>query len=353
MEELGPRIKEIANRITSAENKRRELAAFLRDANPEFGLINKLEPDSLEDVKIVGVDGGIAKKSLHGFDCMLVRAAGVCFHYKDRKIKGVEYLPSRLPVPRPEIIEALSDLDWTYFTSISRQRLELKTAIECIDKFQPDVLLMDGSIVPHQSNRPSSSSSVYGDYGEMISDYKGLYKKAKDSNVALLGVIEDSRGDSFCRIVKDEMLSKPNNPLLPEIREVLDKTRDTNLLFWVLEKGEKSRTFPYSERPEDHPALKELGDMGKDVSSFYLKTAKYDRPIRVDFLGKVDENHLASVLLAVSGHHSGYGLPAPLIEADNVAKLSENEINNFYSHILSFTGNSPSIMGLRRDQRPF
>ena len=80
--------------------------------------------------------------------------------------------------------------------------------------------------------------------------------------------------------------------------------------------------------------------------------------LMVDFLCNNEDpigvaDRLSSVLLSVSGHHSGYGLPAPLIEADNVAKLSDQEVENFYSHILSFAGNIPSVMKLRRDQRPF
>lgn len=353
MERLIPKIREIAERINSTEEKRKKLADFLKNVGPDFELIHKPKPDPLKDMRIVGVDGGVAKKSLHGFDCMLTRAAGVCFHYKEGKIEKVDYLPSRLPVPEPEVVEALSDLDWAYFTSISRQRLEVKTALDCIDKFKPDFLLMDGSIVPHYSDKPSRSSAVYNNYKELISDFKTLYKKAKDSDVHLLGVIEDSRGNSFCRMMREDVLARVKHNLTPEMEDVLEKTRDTNLLFWVLEKGERSKTFPYSKKPEEHPVLRDLGDLGKGVFSFYLKTAKFDRPIRVDFLRGRDENRIASVLLAISGHHSGYGLPATLIEADNVAKLSENEINNFYSHILGFAGNVPSLMRLRREQRPF
>ncbi|MCK4496872.1 MAG: DNA double-strand break repair nuclease NurA, partial [Candidatus Aenigmarchaeota archaeon] len=172
MERLIPKIKEIAQKINSTEEKRKRLAGFLKNMGPDFGLIHGLEPDPLKDLKVVGVDGGIAKKSLHGFDCMLVRAAGACFHYKQGKIEKVDYLPSRIPLPKPEIIEALSDMDWAYFTSISRQRLEVKTALDCIDKFKPDFLLMDGSIVPHYSDKPSRSSAVYENYKELISDCK-------------------------------------------------------------------------------------------------------------------------------------------------------------------------------------
>lgn len=344
-----PRIREIAEKISSDDEKRKELGKLLKKY-PGYGLVQRVGPDVLKHVKVAGVDGGIVKKSLHGFDCMLARAVAVCFNYRNGKVEGVDYFPSRVPVPEPEIIETLSEMDWSHFTSISRQRQEVRTAIECMDKFHPDVLLMDGSIVPHYSDIPSKSSMVYQDYMELVSDCKRLYKKSRDSGISLMGVIEDSRGDSFSRIVKD-IFAK--GELSPDMIRLLEKTRDTNLLFWALERGERSKTFPYSRNPEKHPVLRDFGELGKEIFSFYLKTAQLDRPVRVDFLKGKDEDYMASVLLAISGQHPEYGIPAPLIEADNVAKLSEDEINNLYSRILSFAGNSSGLMKLRRNQRPF
>lgn len=359
MDRLMPRIREIAERISSDEEKRRRVAELLRNIRPVAGneILRVVKPDPLRDLRVVGVDGGIVKKSLHGFDCMLVRAVGVCFHYRDGKVGKVEYLPSRIPSPEPEIVETLSDPDWAYFTSISRQRMEIRIASECMERFRPDMLMMDGSIVPHYADRPSKSSAVYDNYVELISDCKDLYKKAKGNGISLLGVIEDSRGDSFCRIVRDEVMAGMDEGFEPGMKDILDKTRDTNLLFWTLHKGESSRTFPYSRNPAQHPVLRDFGELGSEVFSFYLKTARLDRPVRVDFLRTGEkggnEDYIASVLLAISGQHSEYGLPAPLIEADNVAKLSESEINNFYSSMLSLAGNPPSLFRLRREQRPF
>ena len=68
---------------------------------------------------------------------------------------------------------------------------------------------------------------------------------------------------------------------------------------------------------------------------------------------KEAEDRLASVLLSISGQHSSYGFPSVLIEADAIARMSEQEVDNFYSHILTYAGNIPSVMKLRREQRPF
>ena len=358
MERLIPRIREIAQNIYQTESKRKRLASFLRDVGKETDILSSIETSTLENVRVAGVDGGLSKKSLHGFDCILVRAAAACFHYKSGKKIGVDYFPSRIPAPEADVLEALSDMEWAHFSSIMRQRVEVRTAISALEKLRPDILLMDGSIVPYYSDRPARTSNVYKQYASMLQDVVSLYRACLDKGVTLAGVIEDSRGVSYCSLINRDVMSRISHPLAVEMSQLLERTRDTNLLYWMLEKGQRSRIFPYSEKPDEHPVLRDFVELAKRVNSFYLKTADHDRPIRVDMLARSDDvigeaDELASVLAAISGHHSGYGLPAPLIEADNVAKLSEGEVEDFYSHILSFAGNIPSVMRLRRDQRPF
>jgi hypothetical protein len=358
MERLIPRIREIARNIHMTESKRKRLASFLKDVGEETEILSRLEPDPLEDIRVAGVDGGLSKKSLHGFDVILVRAAAASFHYRAGRKVGVEYFPSRMPAPEADVLEALSDLEWAHFSSIMRQQIEVRTAMQALEKLKPDILLMDGSIVPHYSDRPARTSGVYRQYDSMIGDFISLYRQCLQRGVTLAGVIEDSRGTSYCSMINRDILSKVDHPLTEEMRSLLERTRDTNLLYWVLDRGQRSRVFPYSERPEDHPVLRDFGELASQISSFYVKTAEHDRPIRVDMLARGSDiigeaDDLGGVLASISGQHSGYGLPAPLIEADNVAKLSDGEVENFYSHILSFAGNIPSVMRLRRDQRPF
>ncbi|MBI4173508.1 MAG: DNA double-strand break repair nuclease NurA, partial [Candidatus Aenigmarchaeota archaeon] len=97
----------------------------------------------------------------------------------------------------------------------------------------------------------------------------------------------------------------------------------------------------------------DLQGVADKIHTFYLKTSDFDRPLKVDFLGRGNAKAIASMLLSVSGHHPGYGFPAPLIEADNVACLQENEMSHFHSQIVRLVGNIPSVMTLRREQRPF
>lgn len=353
MDDFIPEVQRIAKRIADIEDKRKRLADFLKSINPRVKLKERSGEDPLEDLKILAVDGGIAKRPVHGFDLVLARAVGVLFHYKGGKAQSVRHFPSMLPHPRPFALEALSDLDYAYSTSIIRQTLEVERARECL-KEGPDILLMDGSIVPHYADRPSKSSQAYRNYMKLLEEWKGLYQDCLEKGVLLAGVIEDSRDVKFCMLVKNEILSCIEHNLVPELEKILDQTRDTNLLFWVLDRGERTRVFPYSPNPGEHQVLRNFPkSLAENIFTFYLKTAERDRPVRVDFLGKKNLERLSGILLAISGQHPGYGIPVPLIEADTSAKMSEDEMENFHSSIMSKAGGLPSIMRLRRDSRPF
>lgn len=351
--EMTPKIREIAERISEMESRRAKVADFLKGISRDIELKAAVKPDELKDIKIVGVDGGLVKKNLHGFDCILVRSAGVCFHYKNGSVKDVRYQPSKNPSPVPEMRDSLSDLDFIYFSSLMRMRSEIKTAVKCIEAFRPDVILMDGSIVPHYTTKPSKSAESYGLYREVVGLCRELFRVSQESGTILAGAIEDTRSSGFCEMVKEAILSGIKSEKAVEIGRLLDRTRDTSLLYLVLGKGERSIVFPYAKEPEQHMILKDLGKAAGNIHSFYIKTSQLDRPVKVDFLGRQNLGKLSSVMAAISGHNPYYGIPAPLIEADHVAKLSEEEMDRFYSRVCSFVGNLPSIMKLRRDQRPF
>jgi hypothetical protein len=187
----------------------------------------------------------------------------------------------------------------------------------------------------------------------MIEAYKKLFSIAEENKTILAGIIEDSRGTRFCEILNQSLV------FLPEVREarvLLEKTKDTNLLTYVLNYGERTFVFPYSPEPEKHPVLKEFGETGKKIYSFYLKAAEFDRPMRVDLLANSNVEEIASkissILLAIC-NSSTYAFPSVLIEADLRARLSEKEIEEFGLDLKSRLGNIASMLELRRKGRPF
>ncbi|TAL46900.1 hypothetical protein EPN87_04080 [archaeon] len=350
--ELTENLSQIIARI---EGERRVAADAIRKFNSqntltlsdevrENRLIIQALPSNLEGMKLAGIDGGLVKKSFHGLDLMLLRAVGVIFNYSNGL--NVDYYPESMPTPDPHtIIDPFSDIEFEINSNILRQIKEITTARETVEKYEPDIIFLNGSVIPHYTF-VDKSSLLYDNYKKMIEAYQKLFDTVKAKKTILAGVIEDSRGTRFC-----EVISKLELGMLPQTKLILQKTKDSNLLTYALQHGDRTMTFTYSS-DANHPILREFP--GETIMTFYLKTSEFDRPVRIDFLADkgLVADKIASVLLALSTH-AGYGMPSIIVEADQRAKLSEHDLEMFYMDILNRVGNLSGMMEQRRNNRPF
>ena len=294
--------------------------------------------------EIAGIDGGIVKKSFHGIDLILLRAVGVVYFYRDNELKKVTYYPEAIVEPEAKLVtEPYTEMEFELVSNIERQIKEINTAREVIEKFEPDFIFLDGSIVP-QYVYGQKGSLIFSRYIELINTYKSLFDSVKSRKTILAGVIEDSRGIRFCEITSS-LLNKGD-------RLILEKSRDTNLLEYILNKGERTTVFTYSSLPVIHPVLKEFPN--EKIYSFYLRTAEFDQPMRVDFLGDkgVVADEISSVLLQLTSSEV-YSIPSVLIEADQRAKLSETDLITFYNDLVDRLGVLSALREKRRNRRPF
>jgi len=367
MENFQERLDEIIDKIGYLESRRIKIGNFLKEINdsfkigpneeiPDSKIINKVSVREFKKMKVLGIDGGIVKHSYHGLDVMLMRSVGVKFEYTDGKLENVDYYPMSNPLPNPKIIfDSFSDIELNSCYNFERQIMEILTAIESMKEFGPDITLLDGSIIPHYV-QPPDNPILREYYKNLIETYKSMFEFSREKNIILAGVIEDSRGIKFCDILNRRVLPQVKLDITKELKLILEKTKDTNLLYYVLEKGERSCVFNYSQNPMVHPVLKEFENMNKYFYSFYFKTVDFDRPLRVDLLcfDNVLEvvEKLSSILMHMSGH-SGYGMPSVLIEADQRARLSEKDLEMFYSDLIVRLGNISTLFKMRRDTRPF
>ena len=356
----------LAKMISEMEGDRRNVGNFLKETNEltelkvdneiiETKIIHRINAAGLNGLKIAGIDGGLVKKSFHGIDLMLLRAVGVIYDYTNGGL-NVVYYPEAIPSPIPRAIsDPLDDLGFELNSNIERQIAEITTATEVLEKYEPDLLLLNGSVIPHYTFVPEKGSFVYVNYENMINAYNKLFEAVKSRKTILAGVIEDSRGTRFCEILS-KMMNTNFDPNLPsEFKLVLSRTKDTNLLTYTLNYGERTFVFPYSSETDKHPMLRNF-EVAKQIMTFYLRTAEFDRPLRVDFLadkGQTDAaDKIASILLALASN-SSYGTPSVIVEADQRAKLSENDLEMFYHDILNKAGNIESLLQHRRNLRPF
>jgi NurA-like 5'-3' nuclease len=367
MEDFHSRLNEIVEKINYMETNRIRIGKILREINDslEIGpneeildnkIINKIPIATNKKNSVLGIDGGIVKNSYHGLDLILTRAVGVNFIYDGNKLKKVDYFPSSNPQPNPQIVlDSFSDFELNSCFNFIRQLMEIDTTIESIRKMNPDITLLDGSVLPQYVTK-SDNPVLKEYYKKLIDKYKELFETSEKNQTILAGVIEDSRGIKFCDILLRRFLPEIKNIHSRELKLVLEKTRDSNLLYYVLEKGERSCIFNYSQNPSIHPLVKEFDKMSNNFFSFYVKTVEFDRPLRVDFFARENQlelaNKISNLLIQTSGH-SGYGLPAILIEADQRAKLTQKDLDLFYLDLINRIGNISGLFKMRREMRPF
>ncbi|MFH1285221.1 MAG: DNA double-strand break repair nuclease NurA [Candidatus Micrarchaeota archaeon] len=350
---MRPQIQEIISRINKLESERESLASLLRaDATLLFPdayereLVKPVAQPQL-NCKVAAVDGGLLAQEFHGCDLVLSRAVGVLFEYNEGKLISHSYHPASSPEPELAALESLDNHEFQWHKSLFRLKKELECARECIEKFRPHFLLMDGSLVPQISDIPSDTSEVRALYNEVISDYISLYESATRSKCALVGVIKDSRGKHFM-----SLLSKV---LTESAKETLARSTDTSFLHFLLNENERTFFFPYSTS-KGHQVLRDFGEWGTRIHAFYLRPSGDDRPLRVEFLSAnpIGEGEsIPQTILALSKISKNYAYPAVLIEADMRAALEPIEMERAYRELFMHTGMKTSILKLRRDSRPF
>ncbi|MCX8179160.1 MAG: DNA double-strand break repair nuclease NurA [Candidatus Aenigmarchaeota archaeon] len=320
---------------------------------PENKMIISVKGE-IENVNAVGIDGGIVKSSLHGLDLLVYRAVGVNFVYENKVLTKIDYHPSAIPEPdRATIIEALSEIDLAYCYNFIRQIKEIEIAIQSLEKFKPDLLLLDGSVIPHYITKPENEFAKEF-YKILLKKYKEFFEKSRKTVVA--GIIEDSRGNKFCDILIRRVFSSLPEVLSKDSVDIISRSRDSNVLHYMLEKGERTCIFNYTLDPQHHPIIKEFGKDAEKFMSFYVRTVEFDRPLRVDFIANDNPsetaNKISDFLIATSGN-ANYGLPAILIEADQRAKLRQEDLEIFYYDLINKSGNLSITLKLRRESRPF
>ncbi|MCX8197252.1 MAG: DNA double-strand break repair nuclease NurA [Candidatus Micrarchaeota archaeon] len=344
----GQELEKIARQIESISQERQQLASKLRQIQQlenllEERLYYKVESMRI-DAKVAAVDCGIVGEELHGFDFLVCRTAGVVFEYENGSPKKHSYYPSSLPKAHYDVMGGLENYEIAWHKGLVRLKSELSCAQEIVAKFQPDYLLLDGSIAPLVSDKPNEESGLFSLYQEVVQLYRKLYEQCFQSGCTLCGIIKDSRSRRFVELLGQIDFAK----------EKLRNATDSSFLFFLLNEGERTAAFRYSSSPSKHQVLKDLGEWAEKIASFYLRPAKEDRPLRVEFLaGPKTFSQIASFVHSLSCLHKAYAYPAILIEADLRAALDPEEFERAYSRLFSRLNSNPLLFRLRRRTRPF
>lgn len=319
---MEERLNDLANGIRASRLELARGAGAARKADP--GLVAKVERTPVS-LSVCAVDGGLLAHRMHGADIVVVRAVAVNFVYDGSALGSFSHHPGRNPPHEIEVRSSLDEHEANVFRSLIRLRSELSCALEALERYAPQLLLMDGSLLPLPSDRPSEDSELAPLFSEILALYERLFALSKEKGCLLLGVIKDSRSR---RLAKDLGFSCP----------------DTVLCEQLLEEGERTRGMPYSEEKGG----KGIAMLAEGINAFYIKPSRNGLPLRIEVLGD-GVDRAASLIFSLSAISENFAYPAILIEADLCAALDSTEMERIESSLSRLSGLRP----LRRNSRPF
>lgn len=347
---LDDSILDVARSWIARQSKLSEVATKVRELNIhsqdflEGNLIQKINSHKTNGL-FCAIDGGIVCEEFHGLDVAISRSNASCFSYEDSKLVKAQYYPKSRPDFEICAHSSLGQFEKMRFISLTRLKSELQCAINSLEEFSPNYLLLDGSIAPLMDDKPPEDSKLAPLYHELISIYKTLYSLCAQKNCALIGVTKDSRAKRLTDII---------SVCVPSHSESLSTCHDTVFLDHLLKKGERTTAFRYSGSPQKNPIFKDLGEFSQKILAFYLKPVEYDRPLRVEFLSNdLSFSQIADAISDLSAINPNYAYPAVLIEADLRAAIEPREVEQTFEHLASKIGHKQPILKLRRNSRPF
>ncbi|MHC1592343.1 MAG: DNA double-strand break repair nuclease NurA [Candidatus Helarchaeales archaeon] len=345
------------------------LGALVHSELNEIQLVHEVHPTNLVGLSVAGVDGGLISKSFHNFDLLLTRAVACIFHYqKDRPV--VQYITSESPRPFLRYnLKPLTRSESDLFANLERIACEIELARSIFDQCSPEIILLDGSILPVPADRPNASIEprLYRKYCSIMKNFEELYETCITNNTILAGCIKDTRSIRFIKFLgkliphlfnHQKSLDVDLSSLLRlDYRDVMDYLRDTEFLYSFLEVGERTAIMNFFENKSG--IINDLSEKFRTrLKLFYLKTVPHDLPMRVEFLALNGNpiktaRKLSAVLFPISSYHSKFGVPTVLIEADARARLSEYDLEFVYDILHDSVPGSLKLMKLRRERRPF
>ncbi len=334
-------------------------------AGSEF--VKQVEPVSLDGLKIAGVDGGLARRRFRSMDLLLTRGVAVIFRFGPEEGPEVEFYPDPFPEPEAKLLHtALSGPDVDQLASLERLAAELRVTLSVLREFHTDLILVDGSLFYHPRDRPPSTSAAWELFQEITALYRQLYHTAQKKRTILVGVVKDSRSTRVVNILGDILPHVLRDPAAFEMMQGVDYrwllrvSRDCDILDTFLEEGERTFAFRYStEIVQNSNSPDDLLRWASSIWVTYVKTAREDEPLRIEVLAEDDPQSIQvldkalSAVLPLSSHHPEYGIPAPILEADARARITNNETQLIVNRLMALSGLTYVSLEKRRSRNPF
>ena len=333
---------------------------------------------NIRGLNVVSVDGSSVTKKYVNVDFSFLKAIAVKYFFIKNHVANIVYYPDLSGFNNYLVQSNLYNRDETTVeTKISMDMtfMEINLLNNMIEKSSDiDMIIIDGSIVIMPINLVfSKDPEISKKYDKLLKEYHKLYLNCNEKGILLIGSIKDTRTSALCHLLRESIqLLKPSYLRLTDFikadyRKVLDYFSDLDLFNRLMNKSERTCIFNCKRE------IDKIRDIGikKEIPyyfplsfyAFYLKTAKYDTPCRIEFF--MDEKHsfkkasekadlISSILLPISSLNDHYGLPIPQIEAHKRAVFKQTEIGILLNNLIrTLNTHGISLLEKRRNRRPF
>ncbi len=307
-------LSDFSNRISTRLDSISKTCIDLKSSSKV--ITNSVNSSSL-NLRVCAVDGGILYERLCGFDLFLLRSSSVFFAYENSNLVSFDYFPSKSPSSTPYLFDSLDESEALKLKSLLRIKDEISCALSFAKTKSPNVILLDGSIVPLASDRPDKNSSLVPIFDEILKLYLELFLFCKNNSILLCAVIKDSRSRSVSS------------------RFDLD-FNDIVLFDNVLDAQTSSEEFELTEK---------FGFSDFVFKFFYLKSTSESLPLRIEYLSLSFNFDVKNTIFSLC--KLGLDYPPPLVEADLCATMEASDLE-LIKRVLP-----RSIKPLRRNSRLF
>jgi len=341
------------NQVFISRLKALNVSSKVNPYNPEEKLIEPIAREENFSLSVSGADSGFVSKQLNFANITIIKEAGVLFNYKDGALKDYKYFPKMYNLPKPYLSSSsleIEEIMWN--TSISRLEREIEISTLILGQSSPALHLLDGSLIPQYINKPTRDCPQRKKYENLLSMFLGLYEKARQKNIYLVGSVEDSRANRFFSILKNEIFPSEN----------LDfELFDSFVVFSLLSKNQRTGVFKYSKEPKSHPILSDFPEQVREnLYCCYLKLSDHDYPLRIEFVYykefgltlKEYTDAIVKMIANISSFNPRYTYPSVLIESDIRSRLTPQEVDLITNKILEKT-RSYGFRLPRRESRIF
>ena len=180
------------------------------------------------------------------------------FYHRGEENPKVRYFPEARPFPDIlTSIEPLSQNEIETLISIWRMQKEIRCGLTLLEEDQPDIIMLDGSVLPVLDNREFKQSEfLMQQYLNLKALYRKLYTNCQRNRTALCGVVKDSRSailtSKLAAILPHLSRLKGFEQLIEiDYRPIVRQLRDTDLLFQVLDTNERTFEFLLTDFNDD------------------------------------------------------------------------------------------------------